>query len=334
MHRRLLKIKVSTSNMSGEEKESSVVRGIVVRSTGSWYDVYVEGRVIPSRVRGKFRLQGKRVTNPVAVGDWVHVRVQPDGTGLILEIEPRRNKISRKAGGRRGEVEHVLVANVDFAWCVQSVKFPVFMNGFVDRFLVVTEANAIPSGIIINKIDLIDSPKEAETVAYWKRLYEDIGYQVLLTSAQTGEGIDALKQWLKGRVSVVAGPSGVGKSSLLNAVEPSLQLKTGAVSEKLRRGRHTTTYAALYPLSFGGFVADTPGIQEFGLWGIQPRELSDYFVEMRPLRAFCRFPDCLHDQEPGCAVKEAVEHGQIYRERYASYLQILHELQEAQRKRY
>ncbi len=315
-----------------EEKTQPQFEGIVLRSTGSWYDVYVGDRVIPSRIRGKFRLRGARVTNPIAVGDRVTIRLAPDGTGLIIHIHERQNKISRRAGGRRGDVEHILVANVDFAWCVQAVALPAFNNGFVDRFLVVTEANEIPAGLIINKVDLIQDEEQARQIAFWETLYSRLEYPVLRTSARTGVGLETFKTYLKDRVSVVAGPSGVGKSSLLNAIEPSLNLKTGEVSRKLRRGRHTTTYAALYPLSFGGFVADTPGIQEFGLWGIEPVALSDYFVEMRPLRASCRFPDCLHDQEPGCAVKEAVEKGEIARERYESYLNILHELQEKQRR--
>ncbi len=324
---------MENTKVSPTSEEETLLEGIVLRSTGSWYDVYVgEERVIPSRIRGKFRLKGMRTTNPVAVGDRVTIRLEPDGTGLIVEIHKRINKISRRAGGRRGDVEHVLVANVDFAWCVQSVAVPPFNNGFVDRFLVVTEANDIPAGLIINKVDLIEDEERVRQIAFWEKLYRDLEYPVLRTSVRTGEGLDTLKTYLKDKISVVAGPSGVGKSSLLNAIEPSLNLKTGEVSQKLRRGRHTTTYAALYPLSFGGFVADTPGIQEFGLWGIEPVELSNYFVEMRPLREACRFPDCLHDKEPGCAVKEAVEKGDIYRERYQSYLHILHELQERRRR--
>lgn len=307
-------------------EHTPLAEGLVVRSTGSWYDVRTDdGETVQARVRGKFRLEDRDVTNPVAVGDRVTMRMEDDGTGLITDLLPRRNKLSRRAAGRRAGREHVIVANVDQAWCVQATNLPAFNPGFVDRFLVMTEAYGIPAGIILNKVDLIRTEEHAEDMAYWQGLYTGLGYPVLLTSAEDGTGIDELGTRLRGKISVVAGPSGVGKSSLLNAVEPDLSLRTGEVSDKTRKGRHTTTVAELLPVA-GGYVVDTPGIREFGIWNIEPEELSGYYVEMREYLGECRFQPCTHDHEPGCAVKEAVENDEIAPERYLSYLNILESL--------
>jgi len=306
-----------------------LARGRVIRSTGSWYEVRTDGgEAVQARVRGKFRLEDRDVTNPVAVGDWVSLRMGADGTGLITELHDRTNKLSRRAAGRRVGREHVLVANVDHAWCVQASKLPAFTPGFVDRFLVMAEAYGIPAGLILNKVDLIEREEHVEAMAYWQGLYAGLGYPVLLTSAEDGTGVEDLRQRLAGRLSVVAGPSGVGKTSLLNAVEPGLGLRTAAVSEKTRKGRHTTTFAELHPVAGGGYVADTPGIREFGLWDMAPAELSGYFVEMREHLGECRFQPCTHDHEPGCAVKAAVEEDEIAPERYLSYLGLLASLNE------
>lgn len=307
--------------------EPATREGIVLRSTGSWYEVRSGDETVQARVRGKFRLEERDVTNPVAVGDRVVMRMESDGTGLITDLLPRHNKLSRRAAGRRATREHVLVANVDAAWCVQAAKMPSFNPGFVDRFLVMAEAYGVPAGIVINKADLIERADHAEDVAYWQGLYERLGYPVLLVSAETGDGIEGFRERLRGQTSVVAGPSGVGKSTLLNAVEPGLALRTGAVSEKTRKGRHTTTFAELVPVA-GGYVADTPGIREYGIWDMEPAELSGYFVEMRAFLGECRFQPCTHDHEPGCAVKQAVEDDEIAPERYLSYLNILASLRE------
>ncbi len=315
------------------------VEGVVVRSTGSWYTVRPDGDGAPveARVRGKFRLQAEDLdeTNPVAVGDRVVVRVESDGTGLITEIRPRHNQLSRRAAGRRVSREHVIVANVDAAWAVQATFLPKFNAGFVDRFLVVAEAYHLDAGLIINKADLlVGEPRAQEALGFWKELYEGLGYPVLFTSAETGTGLQPFRDALAGRTSVVSGPSGVGKSSLLNAVDPTLDIRTGEVSERTQKGKHTTTFATLHPLSFlsadgeQGYVVDTPGIREFGIWDMKPEELSGYFVEMRPYLDHCRFPNCTHDHEPGCAVAEAVEDEEIAEERYGSYLSILASLRE------
>ena len=296
--------------------------GLVLRSTGSWYDVRSDGETVQARIRGKFRLDERDVTNPVAVGDRVAMRMDADGTGLIVELLPRHNKLSRRAAGRRAGREQVLVANVDAAWCVQAAKLPSFNPGFVDRFLVMAEAYGVPAGIVINKADLIEREDHAEDIAYWQALYEHIGYPVLLLSAETGEGVEEFRERLNDSISVVAGPSGVGKSTLLNAVDPSLGLRTGAVSQKTRKGKHTTTFAELLPVA-GGYVADTPGIREYGIWDMEPDELSGYYVEMLPYLDDCKFSPCTHDHEPECAVKTAVEEDEIAPERYLSYLAIL-----------
>lgn len=318
---------MSSPSSSGptHETELPYVEGLVTRSTGQWLDVRVGERVIPSRVRGKFRLEEQDVTNPVAVGDRVTIRLNEDETGLITDIHERRNKLSRRAAGHRTGREHVLVANVDQAWGVQSVHLPRINPGFIDRFLVMAEVYEIPAGLIVNKVDLM-RPKDRGEIDTVCALYEGLGYPVLPTSATEGTGLDALCDALRGKINVVTGPSGVGKTTLLNAIEPGLSLQTGAVSEKTRKGTHTTTYAALHALSEGGYIVDTPGIREFGILDLEADELAFFFVEFLPYLNECRFDDCTHDHEPGCAIKKAVENGEISARRYTSYLNILESL--------
>ena len=299
------------------------VGGVVIRSTGSWYDVQTDDGVVASKVRGKFRLDDQEVTNPVAVGDRVTIRLNLDDTGLITAIHERKNKLSRRAAGRRVGREQVIVSNIDAVWIIQSVRLPRPNPGFIDRVLVTAEAHDIDAGLVFNKTDLIRK-KDCAYLDFLHGLYTDLGYQVLLTSALTGEGVDAFREALTDQTSVVTGPSGVGKSTLLNAAEPGLDLRTGEVSLKNRKGRHTTTHAALFPLSQGGFVVDTPGIREFGVLDLEPWELSHHFPEFRPHLEHCHFPTCTHDHEPGCAVKEAYLDDDISEERYYSYLNILH----------
>ena len=303
------------------------VDGLVIRSTGSWYNVRTDdGLDVRARARGRFRLDALDIdeTNPLAVGDRVELRMEDDETALVTAIRPRHNQLSRRAAGSRGAVrEHVIVANVDMAWCVQSVFGPKFNSGFVDRFLVAAEARHVAAGLVLNKADLMaEEPRAQAAMAFWSGLYRDIGYPVLVTSAETGEGVDAFRDALTGCVSVVSGPSGVGKSSLLNVVEPGLGLRTSHIGEKTPKGRHTTTFATLYEAS-GGWVADTPGVREFGIWDMSPTELGGYFVEFRPFLPDCRFPNCTHVHEPGCCVIAAVDAGEITPERYASYIGIL-----------
>lgn len=306
--------------------ESTPTRdGKVIRSTGSWYDVQTDEGVVPSKVRGKFRLVDKTATNPVAVGDRVRIRMSEDETGYIEEIYERENRLVRRAAGRRIGMEHVIVANVDRAWCVQASAMPHFNHGFVDRFIVMAEAFGIPSGLVVNKWDLVDTldPDQREDLAFFLDLYQELGYEVVRTSATEAHGLDEWLPMLADRVNVVAGPSGVGKSSLLNALAPELSIRTGEVSEKNQKGRHTTTHAELHPLPQSGYVVDTPGIREFGIVDLEPMEVAHYFVEFIPYLDECHFPNCTHDHEPKCAVKDAVDEGEITEVRYVSYLNIL-----------
>jgi ribosome biogenesis GTPase len=233
----------------------------------------------------------------------------------------------RAAGHRRGQ-EHILVSNVDGAWGVQAIRNPPLNPGFVDRFLVMAELHEIPAGLVFNKIDLIADESRRKRVEFWVDLYSDLGYPVYRTSAKSGAGIEPFKKRIIGNTSVLTGPSGVGKSTLLNRIEPGLGARTGSVSSKSQHGRHVTTHATLYPLSEGGYVIDTPGVREFGIYELPPEHLGWYFVEMQTYIPDCHFPSCTHDHEPKCAVKSAVENGKIARERYDSYLKILASLEE------
>ncbi len=305
-----------------DRPDDDVATGTVIRSTGSWCDVRTEDETIPARVRGRLQLGARDATSPVAVGDRVTMQRNADGTGVITHIHDRSNQLSRRAAGRRVGREHILAANIDHIWIVQSVRLPRPNPGFVDRVLATAEANEIPAGVVFNKLDLARK-EHAAALAKLRDEYIRIGYPVLTASARTGEGVASLKARLNGKTSVFAGPSGVGKSSLINALEPRLDVRTAQVSEKTRRGRHATACAALFPLSGGGYIVDTPGIREFGVLHIEPWELSHYFIEFKPYIEACRFPTCTHDHEPDCGVRQGVEDGGVSGQRYQSYLNIL-----------
>ena len=295
--------------------------GRVIQSTGKWYKVSSDGEIFDCRIPGKFRLNDTGETNPVAVGDSVSLTIGDDGKGMINEIHQRKNYIPRKAT-RSGRDEQVLVSNIDRAWVVQSIKMPTLKRGFIDRFLVACEAYEIPAGVIINKIDLLKGAKQAEIDSV-EDTYTSIGYPVLRTSIEEHSTIETLQEETKGKTSVFIGHSGVGKTSLINCLDPDIDLTVGDISAYSEKGKHTTTYARLLELDYGGFIVDTPGIKEFGLVNIEPYELSLFFPEMREPRQDCKFNNCTHSHEPKCGVIDAYERGEIDPERYNSYLNIL-----------
>ena len=302
------------------------MNGIVIKSTGSWYAVRAgTGETVQCRMKGKFRSAGLKTTNPVAVGDEVVVE-----QGVITRIKERKNYIVRKATNLSRE-KHVIAANVDQALLVATVRHPETSTVFMDRFLASTGAYAIPAVIVFNKIDLLDEEEMLQARAL-EAIYRDAGYGCLLTSAVTGEGIEAMKAMLSGKISVLAGLSGTGKSTLVNRVEPGLDLKTAAISDAHDTGRHTTTFAEMFPLSDGGYIVDTPGIRAFGLVGVKKEEISRYFPEIFRASRECRYYNCTHVHEPGCAVIEAMEKGVISESRYASYASMYDEVKDKYRK--
>ncbi len=299
------------------------MHGLVTRTTGSWYKVLTgSGASYDCRLRGNYRLRGNKQTNPIAVGDCVEFALQDDGTGLIASVGDRRNYIVRKAT-KLSKQTHVIASNIDLLCVVATLAYPRTSTGFIDRLLVTAEAYHIPACLIFNKVDLYDGNLSA-AMLHLKSIYETAGYPVLATSAVKGIGINDLRALIGGRTVLFSGHSGVGKSALLNAIEPSLDLRIGEVSKWSEKGRHTTTFAEIFPLTDShAFLIDTPGIKEFGMVDIKADELGHFFPEIRSRLHGCRFNTCTHTHEPGCAVKEAVEKGEITDERYSSYLKIL-----------
>jgi len=305
-------------------------KGKVLQSTGLWYRVMLDNNdILQCRIPGKFRLKDIQQTNPVAVGDNVSIDIGDDGTGSIVEVHDRFNKITRQAThGRKGE--QVLVANVDQAFVVQSLYQPELKTGFIDRFLVTAEAFNVEPLIIINKIDL-GKDEDAPFLAAILDLYESLGYPILLSSTYDQESMELLSERLKDKTSVFIGPSGCGKSSLLNTIQPGLNRATGEISSFSNKGKHTTTFAELIPLEIGGYLADTPGIREFGLVHFEAEEISYWFPEMRDVRSGCRYYNCTHLHEPDCAVMEAYHNKEIAASRYESYINIVESLQSAEK---
>ena len=289
----------------------------VVRATGSWYDVLHDGETVRCRIRGRLRLKGVRSTNPVVVGDEVACEADEGGDYVIADILPRRNYVIRRASNLSKE-SHIIAANVDQALLMASLRSPETPTEFVDRFLVTCEAYKVPVTILLSKLDLQD----AEAVAEFRAVYEGAGYRVLEVSVREGRGVEEVRELLAGRTTLVSGNSGVGKSTLIQAIDPSLDIRTGEISESHHKGRHTTTFSTMYPLAGGGAVIDTPGIKGFGLIDIDEAELWPYFPEMMRVAPACRFYNCTHTHEPGCAVTEAVKAGEIAWPRYESYLKI------------
>ncbi len=305
--------------------ETKVFRGLVVKATGSWYNVRVENiqEIFQCRIRGNFRLQGIKATNPVTVGDWVKFQLlAEENAGVITEIEDRRNYIIRKSVNLSKRT-HVLAANIDQAVLVISLSNPRTSTGFIDRFLVNAESYHIKTLLVFNKMDLFEGTikKQYDEI---RSIYEKIGYSCIAVSALEGTNCNELKMLLQNKVNMLVGHSGAGKSALINQIDPSLNLKTGSISNWSGKGTHTTTFSEIFPLSFGGDIIDTPGIKEFGMVDLQKEEISRYFPEMFRFLHDCRFNNCTHEHEPACAVKKALEHGEISEIRYQNYLNILH----------
>lgn len=303
------------------------MQGTVVRSSGSVYGVRAaDGSLIDCRVKGNFRLKGIRSTNPVAVGDHVVFDMREDGTAYITEILERKNYIVRKASNLSKQ-SHILAANLDLCFLVVTISHPATATTFIDRFLASAEAYRVPVAIVFNKTDLYNE-SEREELEYLTALYESIGYCCLHTSATEEDGIDSLKNMMRGKVSLLAGNSGVGKSSLVNAVAPEIAAKVGEISKIHDTGMHTTTYTEMFEFIPGSYIVDTPGVKGFGTYDMEIEEISHYFVEFFELSKDCRYGNCTHTHEPGCAVLEALEKGEIAPSRYQSYLSMLEDKDE------
>lgn len=305
------------------------MKATVYKSTGSWYTIRdKEGNWYNARIKGVFKIDGITSTNPIAVGDEVEMEIEneADRTAIITNILPRNNYITRQSP-RVKHQHHIVAANLDQSLLIATIKEPRTSQGFIDRFLVAAEMSHVRSAIVFNKADIYKN-KEIEQFNEWKEMYEVAGYKVLLTSIKDNIGMDELREVLKDKTTLISGHSGVGKSSLLNALIPDLALKTTDVSGWSGKGRHTTTFAEMYDLPFGGRVIDTPGMREFGLVDISRQELSHYFPEMRQRLNDCQFNNCMHINEPGCAIKQAVRDGQINEDRYVSYATILDSIEE------
>ncbi len=298
------------------------MRGLVVKNTGSWYTVKTDdGRLVNSKVKGNFRLRGIRSTNPVAVGDRVEITENAEGTAFITEIEDRRNYIIRKSPNLSKQ-SHIIAANVDQALLVVTVNHPQTSTTFIDRFLASAEAYRVPVVLLFNKTDLLDDD-ERRLQGMMVDLYENVGYQCRAISAETGEGVAELEGLLAGKVSVLSGNSGVGKSTLINRILPDANLRTAEISDAHNQGIHTTTFSEMLLLPSGGYLIDTPGIKGFGTFDIEPAELTGYFKDIFRFSKDCRFSNCTHTHEPGCAVLRAVEEHYIAQSRYQSYLSML-----------
>jgi len=300
------------------------MKGLVTKSTGSWYEVLAEdGTVYSSRIKGKFRTKDIKTTNPIAVGDWVDISPEPEQhTAIITHLHERRNYIIRKSVNLSKQAQ-IIAANLDQAYLVVTLASPFTSLGFIDRFLVTAEAYDVPAGLIFNKLDLF-SDEGMQILKEYESIYQAIGYPCYEISALKGTNTEAIKELLRGKTTLISGHSGVGKSTLINTINPAAKLRTADISDWSDKGKHTTTFAEMIMLPFGGRLIDTPGIRELGVIDIEQQELGHFFPEMRALMNDCRFNDCRHINEPGCAVLAALQSGDIAPSRYESYLSIYH----------
>ena len=303
------------------------MRGLVIKNTGSWYTVRTDdGQLIESKVKGNFRLKGIRSTNPIAVGDRVSLILNPEGTAFITEIEDRRNYIIRKSINLSKQ-SHIIAANVDQTLLLVTVTHPQTSTTFIDRFLASAEAYRVPVILVFNKTDILDT-EALHLQQMLITLYENIGYECRPISAETGEGVDALRPLLIGKITLLSGNSGVGKSTLINRLIPGVNLRTAEISDAHQMGQHTTTFSEMIPMG-RGWLIDTPGIKGFGTFDMEPEELTGYFREIFQFSKDCRFSNCTHTHEPGCAVLQAIENHYIAQSRYQSYLSMLNDKDES-----
>lgn len=303
------------------------MKGLVIKNTGSWYTVKTDdGNIVESKIKGNFRLKGIRSTNPVAVGDRVEIIRNQEGTAFISAIEDRRNYIIRKSQNLSKQ-SHIIAANVDQAFLIVTVNYPQTSTTFIDRFLASAEAYSVPVVLVFNKTDLL-SEEERHYQDMMMTLYETVGYQCVAISAEKGDGVDTLLPLLHDKITLLSGNSGVGKSTLINRILPGVNLRTAEISDSHNTGMHTTTFSEMLLLPNGGYIIDTPGIKGFGTFNMEPEEISGFFKEIFRFSKDCRFNNCTHTHEPGCAVIKAVEDHYIAASRYQSYLSMLNDKDE------
>lgn len=305
----------------------TIQKGVVIKSTGSWYNVKLANdQIMACRIVGKFRLQGLPLTNPVAVGDEVVVREEGEGKGIIQEILPRENYVVRQSPRKKHNL-HLIASNIDLAFLIITIRKPNLKQGFIDRFLLMTEPYDIPVIVVFNKVDIYNEG-DLNMLEYLREIYERIGYRVIASSAIAGDGIDKIKELLPGKISLFAGQSGVGKSTLINAIQPGIGLKTMELSDYSGKGQHTTTFAEMFELEDGGSIIDTPGIKTLSFNNLEVMDVAHNFREFFERSEECKYADCTHRNEPKCAIKESIEAGDISELRYLNYIQILDEIEQ------